>query len=103
MKMKKKKSSRPPKSEGKWTQSQFVESLTRVMKKQEEENPRLKRVHAKMDAGWGEIISLVKDMMNTSDESREDELVEQIANRGKKALYPLIEFLLSFKRLGKKS
>lgn len=103
MKKKKKKSRTPLKNEGEWTQSKFVESLTRVMKKQEEDNPRLKRVHARMEPEWGALAALIREMMNATDESQEDELIEKIAAHGKKAVYPLIEMLLAFKKLGKKT
>lgn len=85
-----------------WTEAEFAESLGWTMQKQELENPHLKMVHAKMEPEWNEIAMLIKEMMLASDDSNETALAERIAVYKDKATYPLVEALLSFKKLGKK-
>lgn len=81
---------------------EFAESLGWTMKKQELENPGMKRVHAQLEPEWNEIVELIKQMMNETDEMKETHWVEKIADYGTLSVYPLIEILLSFKKLGKK-
>jgi len=47
------------------------------------------------------MVRVIREMMQTPDEKIETELVEQIASFGNRALYPLIEVLLSFKKIMK--
>lgn len=91
------------KTKEEWTDGDFSESLFWTMKKQELENPGLKRLHARLEPEWIEISKLIQQMMQAGDENEETALVEKIVGHGTKALYPLIEFLLSFKKLGRKT
>lgn len=85
-----------------WTDKDFAESLAWTMQKQELENPKFKRVHARMEPEWKEITQLIQRMMQVEDEKTEVDLVEQIVAYEDLALYPLIEVILSFKELQKK-
>lgn len=84
------------------THEEFAESLGWTMKKQELENPAIKRVHAKLEPEWNEIMEAAKQMMMVIDEKTETECVEKIAAHGSLAVYPLVEMLLTFKKFGKK-
>lgn len=86
-----------------WNDSDFAESLLWTMKRQELANPGLKRVHAQLEPDWKEMVQVIRAMMQIADEKTETELVEKIASFGGRAVYPLIEVLLSFKKLMKGS
>lgn len=85
-----------------WKDKDFSESLSWTMKKQELENPRLRRVHAQMEPEWKEVSGLIQQMMKDQDESSETEIIEKIVSYREMALYPLLEVLLSLKRVQKK-
>lgn len=95
--MKKKK-----KSEKKWTEKDFVDSLDKVMKEQEVEDPKFKRVHAQFEPEWQEVTQLIKKLLMAADEKTETSLVEQIASYKETAIYPLVETLLILKKIRKK-
>lgn len=85
-----------------WKDKDFSESLSWTMKKQELENPKLKRVHAQMEPEWKEVSGLIQQMMKDQDEKCETEIIEKIVSYRDKALYPLLEVLLSLKRVQRK-
>ncbi len=93
--MKKKKK----KGERKWTQEDFVESLDKVMKQQEEEDPKFKRVHARFEPEWKTATQLIRQLFKAGDEKEETVVIEKIASLGEKMIYPLIEVLLVFKKV----
>lgn len=89
------------KSEEKWSEKDFVEDLDTIMKEQELNNPKLKRVHAKLDPSFKETVNLITQLLMNQDEDIENHLVQKILDLGNKALYPLIETVLAFKKLKK--
>lgn len=84
------------------SQEEFVDDIFNIMKKQEEENPALKRISARADSSWNEVWRLVQSMIREKDDEKEAALITQIASQGEKAIYPLIEALLAFKEMEKK-
>lgn len=93
---------RGKKPDKKWTEQDFVECLDTVMKQQEMEDPKFKRVHAQFEPEWQEITKLIKMILRTQDEKTETSLVEQIASYKETAIYPLVETLLILKKMRKK-
>lgn len=91
------------KTKDQWDDSDFAESLLWTMKRQELANPRLKRVHAQLEPDWRDMVKTIREMMQTTDEKVETDLVEKIASFSGRAVYPLVEVLLSFKKLMKGS
>lgn len=89
------------KSVDNWTESDFAESLTWTMKLQELRNPHFKRINARVTPEWKEISLLVKQLLQTKSSKDEDVLIEKILVYGESAVYPLLDFLLSFKSFGK--
>ena len=83
--------------ETKWTDLEFVESLVTTMKKQEEEFPALKRVHARLDPQWQIVIDCIKKMMEATTEESIEQAAAEIRKYGEHAVYPLIDFVLSIK------
>lgn len=83
-----------------WSDADFSDSLSWTMKKQELENPQVKRIHAQLEPEWKEVFKLIQQLMAAKDEKSETDCVEKIAVCRDKAVYPLIEVLLSFKKLG---
>lgn len=96
--MKKKKNRR----EREWTEKDFVDCLDKVMKEQEVEDPKFKRVHAQFEPEWQEVTQLIKKLLIVADEKAETSLVEQIASYKETAIYPLVETLLILKKMRKK-
>ncbi len=82
-----------------WNDEDLAISLTWTMKKQELENPALKRIHARMTPEWESINGLVKQLLLAKDENEETRLIGQITNHGEAALYPLLEFVLGIKKV----
>ncbi len=84
-----------------WNETDFTESLEWTMKLQELENPKMKRLHAQMTPEWKRINGLIRLLLETKEEAEETDFVEKISAYGKEAVYPLVEFILQFKRLNK--
>jgi len=80
-----------------WTNEDFTKSLEWTMKKQELENPQIKRIHAKLAPEWKKIIALIERLLQSLDDTADIVIIEQIASYGDRAIYPLIEALLSIK------
>lgn len=80
-----------------WTDEDFTKSLEWTMKKQELENPQIKRIHAKLAPEWKKIIELIERLLQSLDETADTVIIERIASYGERAVYPLIEALLSIK------
>lgn len=99
--MVKKKSPPKKKKQTQWTDVEFVETLVETMKKQEEEFPALKRVHARLEPQWQIVIDLIKKMMEAPTDTATEDVVADIARHGEHALYPLIDFILSIKGMKK--
>lgn len=85
-----------------WTEEHFAHSVHWQMKKQEHEDPKFRRINARAEPEFQQVMSLIKNMMETKTESKETECVEKIAGFGPDAVYPLIDMLLAFKEAGKK-
>lgn len=82
-----------------WTDEDFANSLSWTMKKQELQNPALKRVHARMTPEWEEVNTLIKKLLLTQSEDEENAALAQIVNHGEKAVYPLLEVVLGLKKI----
>lgn len=82
-----------------WTDLDFANSVSWTMKKQELENPSLKRIHARMTPEWDEINSLIKTLLLAGNEEDESQTINHILSHGEKALYPLLEFVLGIKKI----
>ena len=91
------------KREGIWKENDFVESLEWTMKLQELENSDLKRVHARLAPEWKEISGLIQELLVTQDENLENVFVDKINKFGEKAIYPLLDALLFFKKRKQKT
>ncbi len=84
-----------------WTDEDFGYNLSLTMKKQELVNPLFKRIHARLEDEYKEVGKLIKKMFDAKTEATETKNVEEIVSRGEDALYPLIDYLLGFKEVGK--
>lgn len=85
-----------------WTEEHFAHSVHWQMKKQELENPALKRVHARSEPEFTRVMECIKQMLSAKSEVSETECIEKIIAFGTDALYPLVDMLLAFKQAGKK-
>jgi tetratricopeptide (TPR) repeat protein len=80
-----------------WTDTDFSNSLTWTMKMQELNNPSLKIVHAKMSPEWIEDSRLIRHLLLTQDASEETRIIQDILALGEKAVYPLLDLILTLK------
>jgi len=85
-----------------WDDQDFAYNLSLSMKRQEIENPYFKRVHARLEEDYQKILPLIKKMFEAKTIKSETKYVEEIHAKGPVAIYPLIDYLMSFKEIGKK-
>lgn len=85
--------------ESEWSEEDMALSVAWTMKKMELENPKFKRIHAQSEEEWKEVIEKVKQILSSKTEEEETAHIEDIVSYGEKAIYPLIDFILSFKNL----
>jgi hypothetical protein len=85
-----------------WTEEHFAHSVHWQMKLKEIEDPAFRRIHARHEPEFHEVIKLIKKMLAAKSTQEETEHVERIVARGTEALYPLIDMLLAFKEAGNK-
>jgi hypothetical protein len=83
-----------------WTEADFADSVSWAMKRQELLDPAFKRVNARSTPEYRETSSLVRKLLTAKSRAEETELVEAIADYGQAAVYPLIDFLMTFKEIG---
>jgi hypothetical protein len=88
--------------EAEWTDEDFTLSLEWTMKKQELENPGIKRIHARLSEEGREISKIVGQLMQAPNDDLEAQAMERIAAYGTKAVYPLLDVILTFKEIQKK-
>lgn len=85
-----------------FSDADFVNDLDSLMQKQEQDNPRLKRIHFQISPEGQKISKLIIQMLQAPDDQTETRLVEEIISHKEDALYPLMDHLLKFKNFGKK-
>lgn len=85
-----------------WEEEDFAYNLELTMRKQEILDPAYKRIHARLNPEFKNTIDKIKLMLSASSSEIETRYVEEIVGLGNQALYPLIDFLLSFKEIGKR-
>lgn len=80
-----------------WNENDFVKSVSQIMKRQENEYPPIKQIHARLSPEWKEATKLVNEIMFGTNKTKVDELVEKLVNMGEIATRALIGFLLDLK------
>jgi hypothetical protein len=83
-----------------WTEGDFADSVLWAMRRQELVDPAFKRVNARSTPEYREASALVRKLLTSKTRSEETELVETLRDYGEAAVYPLIDFLLTFKEIG---
>ena len=84
-------------SEKEWDLEDFTKELSWTMKKQELENPRMERVHAKLSPEFEQITQIIFKLAEAPTEEMEEVQIDQLIPHGEKALVPLIEFIRALK------
>lgn len=82
-----------------WTQEDFEQDMAWTMRQQELENPEIKGVIERFSPEYQEVEQLIQKLMVPSDEKFEAEIVEQIIAYGDAAHRPMIDFLLTLKKM----
>lgn len=90
-------------NKGTWSEEEFTDSVYFTMKRQELLDPTFKRIHARSDPDFAEVTKLIKKLFAANEQALETDCVEKIASYGEGAVYPLLDFLLTFKDLGKRA
>lgn len=86
--------------EGEWSESEFVESMDWVMKKQEIENPDIKDLYETLDPEYQRIKQLIAQMLMTEPSERAP-LLQKIKSFQAKAVQPLLDILISIDALSR--
>ncbi|OGQ06168.1 MAG: hypothetical protein A2W61_04985 [Deltaproteobacteria bacterium RIFCSPLOWO2_01_44_7] len=81
----------------KWGLEDFVESVDKVMQKQEKENPTMKQVHAQLSPEWKRVSEKIGQLLMLTDAKEIDRLREEVVQEGEIATRVLIDFLLAIK------
>ncbi len=82
-----------------WEQEEFTLSMECSMQLQEIENPNLKSVHATFSVEYQNVFKLAERLFLASNETLERQLSQEITKYGNHAIFPLINFILSLKRI----
>jgi len=82
---------------GDWEMEDFVESVSLVMEKQEEENPPIRQVHAKLSPEWDDARMLVLTIVGAADENEAEAAIQKLVAMGEVGTRAAIEILLKLK------
>ena len=82
-----------------WNDEDFAYNLHLTMRKQEIIDPTFKRLHARHEPEYKNVLTLIKKMLAANNAESETIEVEAIMNYGAEAIYPLVDFILGFKQL----
>lgn len=82
-----------------WKQEEFTLSMECSMQLQEIANPAIKSVHATFSVEYQSVLKLAERLFLASNEALEKQLCQEITKYGNQALFPLINFILSLKRI----
>lgn len=80
-----------------WKMEDFAESVTWTMKKQEQEHPPIKQLHARLSPEWKKATELALDVLYAVDEESAAVKAEQLVAMGEIATRALIGFLMDLK------
>lgn len=83
-----------------WDEKDFAESVTWTMKKQEQENPPIKQVHARLTPEWKKATELAMRMFVSEDKESVKKLTEELVAMGEIATRAMIGILLDIKHAG---
>jgi hypothetical protein len=87
--------------EGPWTEDDFSQSLSWVMKRQELENPLIETVHESLSPEYQQIKTLIAGILLAA-ESERDPLILRLRSFKEKAVGPLLETLFDLDQILKK-
>lgn len=82
-----------------WSENDFVENIYWAMQLKELQDPTFKRIHFRSEPEFKEVTELIQKMLKATNQADETKAVEAIVGFSDKAIYPLIEFLLTFKNI----
>lgn len=84
-----------------WSEEDFVEHIYWTMRQQELVDPTFKRIHFRAEPEFQEVTKLIQAMLQAKTSDEETQNVEAIVDYGELAIYPLIEYILTFKNITK--
>lgn len=83
-----------------WTEADFNRSMNWTLREQELKNPELKQIYEKFSAEYQAVQKLIRQLMLAPPGDAENQLIQAIIEYGEKAHLPLLDFLLSLKKMG---
>lgn len=86
-----------------WEVGDFIDSVEWAMKKQEGENPAIKKVYAKLAPEWDEAKSLLLQIISASDENEIELFTKKLCSFGELGTRAAIDMLLDIKNAAGKS
>lgn len=85
-----------------WSEEEFSLFMDSTMKIQEIENPEIKDVHEVLSAEYYEIYKDVQSLFIIPNPEGEKRILERLKAHENKAVLPLLNFILSLKKIGEK-
>lgn len=80
-----------------WNEKDFIKSVSWAMEKQEIIHPGMKRLQEKATPEWKEVSEQIAALLAATDVDSEETAIDAICRHEKKALGPLIDFILMLK------
>lgn len=96
MKKRAKKKSKTVKKE--WGREEFVKSVFSLMQEQEDKNPAIKQVHAKLSPEWKAAEALVAGILTGGDETARGGQIEKLVSMGEISARVMIDLLLKLSK-----
>lgn len=84
---------------GEWDDADFAESVSWAMKKQEQEHPAIRQVHARLSPEWEKATTLALTILNEPDDQRCAELTETLVGMGEIATRAIVGLLADLRRV----
>lgn len=84
--------------DGEWKMEEFVESVDWAMRKQEQENPSIRHVHAHLGPDWEKASLIAISIMTCEQDEQERDLIEQLVGLGEIGTRALVEVMLQIKK-----
>ena len=82
---------------GDWQLEDFVESVSCVMKKQEQDHPPIRQVHAKLSPEWTDASELLLKIMTSTDSDQTAQWVEDLVAMGEVGTRAAVQLLVDMK------
>ena len=84
---------------GEWNMDDFLESVGWVMKKQEQETPHLRHVHAMLSPEWNDAYKTAIGILSSNDEDKVKNSIESLVEKGEIGTRAIAQILVEMKSM----